>query len=56
MTSNMIYTAALGGGFKCPRKIHLITQCSGRDKEWLDEEHPGNSEPFPVTIASLLHK
>ena len=27
MTSNMIYTVALGGGFKCPRKIHLNTQC-----------------------------
>ena len=25
MTSNMIYTVALGGGFKCPRKIHLNT-------------------------------
>ena len=23
MTSNMIYIIALGGGFKCPRKIHL---------------------------------
>ena len=27
MTSNMIYVVALGGGFKCPRKIHLNTQC-----------------------------
>ena len=27
MTSNMIYIVALGGGFKCPRKIHLNTQC-----------------------------
>ena len=27
MTSNMIYTVALGGGFKCPRKIHLNQQC-----------------------------
>ena len=26
MTSNMIYIVALGGGFKCPRKIHLKTQ------------------------------
>ena len=26
MTSNMIYIVALGGGFKCPRKIHLNTQ------------------------------
>ena len=23
----MIYIVALGGGFKCPRKIHLNTQC-----------------------------
>ena len=29
MTSNMIYIFALGVGFKCPRKIHLNTQCSG---------------------------
>ena len=27
MTSNMIYIVALGVGFKCPRKIHLNTQC-----------------------------
>ena len=27
MTSNMIYIVALGSGFKCPRKIHLNTQC-----------------------------
>ena len=27
ITSNMIYIVALGGGFKCPRKIHLNTQC-----------------------------
>ena len=27
MTSNMIVIVALGGGFKCPRKIHLNTQC-----------------------------
>ena len=27
MTSNMIYIVAHGGGFKCPRKIHLNTQC-----------------------------
>ena len=27
MTSNMIYVVALGGGFKCPRKIHLNTKC-----------------------------
>ena len=26
MTSNMIYIVALGGGFKCPCKIHLNTQ------------------------------
>ena len=29
MTSNTIYIVALGGGFKCPRKIHLNTQCRG---------------------------
>ena len=28
MTSNMIYIVALGVGFKCPRKIHLNTQCT----------------------------
>ena len=29
MTSNMINIVAFGGGFKCPRKIHLNTQCPG---------------------------
>ena len=29
MTSNMIYIVELGGGFKCPRKIHLNTQGGG---------------------------
>ena len=27
MTSNMIYIVALGGGIKCPGKIHLNTRC-----------------------------
>ena len=27
MTSNIIYIVSFGGGFKCPRKIHLITHC-----------------------------
>ena len=27
MTSNMICIVAFGGGLKCPRKIHLNTQC-----------------------------
>ena len=27
VTSNMIYIVAFGGGLKCPRKIHLNTQC-----------------------------
>ena len=27
MTSNIIYIVAFGVGFKCPRKIHLNTQC-----------------------------
>ena len=27
MTSNMIYIVTFGGGLKCPRKIHLNTQC-----------------------------
>ena len=26
MTSNMSYNVAFGGGFKCPRKIHLNAQ------------------------------
>ena len=36
LTSNMIYIVALGVGFKCPRKIHLNTQCpaSFRVKKW----------------------
>ena len=27
MTANMIYFVALGVGLKCPRKVHLNTQC-----------------------------
>ena len=27
ITSDMIYIVALGVGLKCPRKIHLNTQC-----------------------------
>ena len=27
MTSNMLYNLGLGVGYKCPRKIHLNTQC-----------------------------
>ena len=30
MTSNMIYIVALGAGLKCPRKIHLNSQCQTR--------------------------
>ena len=29
MTSNIIDIVAFGVGFKCPRKIHLNTQCRG---------------------------
>ena len=32
MTSNMIYIVAFGGGLKCPRKIHLNTQCPPQKK------------------------
>ena len=37
MTSNMIYFVALGGGFKCPRKIQF----------WADQLtlfHPGGAD------------
>ena len=27
MTSNIFHIVAFGVGFKCPRKIHLNTQC-----------------------------
>ena len=33
MTLNMIYIVAFGGGLKCPRKIHLNTQCRGGDQK-----------------------
>ena len=29
MTSNIFHIVAFGVGFKCPRKIHLNTQCRG---------------------------
>ena len=35
LTSNMIYIVALGGGFKCPHKIHLNAQCSVGEGEAL---------------------
>ena len=35
MTSNMIYIVAFGGGFKCPRKIHLNTHCPPRTNSLL---------------------
>jgi hypothetical protein len=46
MTSNIIYIVALGGGFKCPHKIHLNTQCWGLI--WVPNfgPHAGN---FPDT-------
>ena len=34
MISNMIYIGGLGVGFKCPRKIHLNTQCPGGQKNF----------------------
>ena len=36
MTSNMIYFVAFSGGLKCPRKIHLNTQCP----PWVDPSPP----------------
>ena len=32
MTLNLIYIVAFGVGLKCPRKIHLNTQCKRKDK------------------------
>ena len=32
VTSNMIYIVAIGGSFKCPRKIQLNTQWGGGDR------------------------
>ena len=34
MTSNMIYIVAFGVGLKCPRKIHLNTQCWEQQQWW----------------------
>ena len=44
MTSNMIYIVALGVGLKCPRKIHLNTQCSA-----------GVRRPCPQATQNILH-
>ena len=41
MTSNIIDIVALGVGFKCPRKIHLNTQCPPPKKP------PGNPQEAP---------
>ena len=39
MTSNIIDVVAFAVGFKCPRKIHLSTQCRGaRGVKNLDDQ------------------
>ena len=65
MTSNMIYIVALGVGLKCPRKIHLNTQCPpppiptalyGRNAlvERLLFLPKGSSSPFPPFTPLFL--
>ena len=46
MTSNIIYTVAFCGGFKCPHKIHLITQWTPPPLLFTPSAFPVNS-PHP---------
>ena len=50
MTSNMIYVVALGGGFKCPRKIHLNTVTRGT---YFDRIVPGIIKVFIFFRVSI---
>ena len=44
LSSHMIYIVALGVGLKCPRKIHLNTQC------------PGPPVPASLCIVHMYYK
>ena len=67
----MIYVVALGLGFKCPRKIHLNTQCPVPTVLWssalltrppkpkrscLQSISFENEELLPLTLSHSCHK
>ena len=56
MTSNMNYIVALGVGFKCPRKIHLNTQCpcvdSYKNPEYAQKRH--FLTPLPLRAKRII--
>ena len=63
MTSNMIYIVAFGSGFKCPRKIHLNTQCApdfsrlnvirGADYAHHITTHPSEIPDLPTALRPI---
>ena len=58
MTSNIIYIVAYGVGFKCPRKIHLKTQCPppllATALFWSTQVHSHNGKRYyPLTNPFL---
>ena len=63
MTSNIIHIVALGGGFKCPRKIHLNTQCApdfsrlnvirGADYAHHITTHPSEIADLPTALRPI---
>ena len=59
MTSNMIYIVVLGVGLKCPRKIHLNTQCppplKSADVLYGRPPSPPPSPFLLIKIIALLH-
>ena len=46
MTSNIFHIIAFGVGFKCPRKIHLNTQCPPPLQIGDSHRPPGHSSPL----------
>ena len=52
MTSNIIDIVAFGVGFKCPRKIHLNTQCPPKT----NYETQVNNNGISIMSRSLSYK
>ena len=56
LTSNMIYIAALGVGMKCPRKIHLNTQCPPSPTTLLTTYYRMDGEDWTCSLKCIKAK